>query len=516
MALRSLLQSAGPRGSTAVHGCSRMATFDEVFPAAVQELEDRGLLLNMHLVGLVGGDQQLLSTVREALIREGLAHDRYGVGLAKSSNFDTQRATYRVQPSPPAASTNTTDEIVFAGVSQSDADWWLMSCGATTGPFSLDILIQMRRLGEVSDIDMIREGPKGMWLIPKNVAELADITPARRPSQKAKTRSTETALELGRAATEPVFSQSQEMMPPHASRQNAVLRTPRIPSAVQSHAPDKDMIEYYLWDAGHSVGPVSIQELQARLESGSLEAEDFVQVGKDGDWQPVSLAMGVPRPPLQIPQVALNALQGGQTDPALAAPTSTIWRTSTPQAAIPVVKQSNPKSSKTVAKQNEEPTESPLVRAWLKASRLVGGQSRLWVLITATACSVAMIIWLRQPPSASVIYQELITTHKRTSDARRLQPGSNKPVKVASEELQRVVAIRDGLAKRASANQPAIQELLWACEYGLVPIMEQPYGSPDFERVFADHMGRAERLIDPSSSPSAKRPATGRSKVLPK
>lgn len=509
MALRSLLHSAGPRVSSAVHGCSRMATFDEVFPAAVQELDERGLLLNMHLVGLVGGDQQLLATVREALIREGLAHDRYGVGLAKSSNFDTQRASYRDRPSPPTISTNSTEEIVFAGVSQSDVDWWLMSSGATTGPFSLDALIQMRRLGEVSDSDMIREGHKGMWLIPKDVVEFADITPAKRPSQKVKIPFAETASELRRAATEQISSPSPAMLPPPASRQNAVSGTPRVSLAAPSNPQDKNEIEYYLWDAGHSVGPISLEELQARLASGSLEADEFVQVGQDGDWQPVSLAMGVPRPPLQIPQAALHALQDEQTGSDLAVATSTSLRTSTPRAATPVVKQDGTKSSKIVAKQSDEVPESPLVRGWLKASRLVGGQSRLWAIIAATTCSFALIVWLRQPPSPSVIYQELITTHKRTSEARRLQPGSNKPAKVASEELQRVIAIRDGLAKRASANRPAVQELLWACDYGLIPILEQPYGSPDFERVFADHMGRAERLIDPGKITSAQRPATG-------
>jgi hypothetical protein len=117
------------------------------------------------------------------------------------------------------------------------------------------------------------------------------------------------------------------------------------------------------------------------------------------------------------------------------------------------------------------------------------------------------VIWLRQPPSASVIYQELAATHKKVSEGRRLQPGSNKPVKVASEDLERIVVIKNDLAKRASATQPAIQELLWACEYGLVPLLEQPYGSRDLERIFADHMGRAERLIDPAKITSEQVPA---------
>lgn len=501
MALRSLLQSAGPRGSSAVHGCSRMATFDEVFPAAVQALEDRGLLLNMHLVGLVGGDEELLRTVREALIRDGLAHDRYGVGLAKSSNFDTQRATYHLRYSPEAVNIHSTEEIVFAGAAQSDTEWWIMSGGATVGPFSMDTLIQMRRLGKVSDIDMIREGPKGMWLIPKDVAELADISPGKRTSSKAKTPSAPTPPEIAHPATSAIFLRPAAPEQQRLAGHDGDSRRLRIPAATPSRPDVESTIEYFLWDAGNSVGPMSIQDLQTRLDSCSLDVDDFVQVGKDGDWQPLSLAMGVPRPPLQIPQSALIALQGEQIETALAVPHTTPLvpsRTPTPQTAIPVVKPGTTKSSKTAAKQSDELSESPLIRGWVKAVNLVGGQSRLWAIIATTSCAIAIVVWLQQPPPASVIYQELAATHKRISEGHRYQPGSSKAFRISTDEIQQIMAIREGLAKRASATQPAIQELLWACEYGLIPLMEQQYGSPDLERVFLNHMSRAEGLLDPS------------------
>jgi hypothetical protein len=264
-------------------------------------------------------------------------------------------------------------------------------------------------------------------------------------------------------------------------------------------------IEYFLWDAGKSVGPVGHQELQARLDSGQLEAGNFVQVGRDGDWQPLSLALGAPRPPLQIPQSALNSIKGELSDFDIAA-VPTLPRSVTPQAPIAVVKQGQPKPSKPAAKQAVELPESPLIRGWVQAAQLVGGQSRLWAIIVVAACSIAVVIWLRQPPSASVIYQELAATHKKISESRRVQPGSNKRVQVPSEDVQRIVAIKESLTKRASATQPAIQELLWACEYGLVPLLEQPYGSKDLERIFADHMGRAERLIDPAKMTSDQAP----------
>jgi hypothetical protein len=465
-----------------------MATFDQAFPAAVQELDERGLLLNVHLVRLVDGDQQLLRTIREALITDGLAQDRYGVGLAKSADFDSQRATYHLHRSAQTIIAESPDEVVFAGESQHDADWWLMSGGATSGPYSLDSLIQMRRLGDVSDTDMVRQGPKGMWLIPKDIVELADISPTKRTTTRKGAASAPTLSAVETPTVAPDLSR-QEV------RQSAVGRHDVVPASQRPIV--ENGIEYFLWDAGNSVGPVGRPELQARLDSGQLEAGDFVQVGRDGDWQPLSLALGTPRPPLQIPQSALNALKGEPSDSDTAV-MPTLSRAATPQAPIPVVKQGQPKPSKPAPKQAVELPASPIIRVWVQAGQLVGGQSRLWGIVFAAACSIAVVIWLRQPPSASVIYQELAATHKKISESRRFQPGSNKPSKVASEDLERIVAIKNGLAKRASATQPAIQELLWACEYGLVPLLEQPYGSRDLERIFADHMGRAERLIDPS------------------
>ncbi|HEY4263009.1 MAG TPA: GYF domain-containing protein [Schlesneria sp.] len=472
-----------------------MATFDQAFPAAVQELDERGLLLNVHLVRLVDGDQQLLRTIREALITDGLAQDRYGVGLAKSADFDTQRATSHLQRTVQTVVIDSPDEVVFAEESQNDADWWLMSGGATSGPYSLDALIQMRRLGDVSDNEMIRQGAKGMWLIPRDVAELAEISPAKRTIAKKATAPTLSTVIAPTVA--PDLSRQESPIRQPATEHAAILPTARQSASVAQRPNVETGIEYFLWDAGKSVGPVDRQELQARLDSGRLEAGDFVQAGRNGDWQPLSLALGAPRPPLQIPQSALNALKGEPSDSDIAAmPIPS--RAATPQAPIPVVKQGQQKPVKPAAKQAVELPASPIIRGWVQAAHLVGGQSRLWAIVVAAACSIAVVIWLRQPPSAGVIYQELAATHKKISEGRRLQPGSNKPVKVAPEDLERVVAIKNSLAKRASATQPAIQELLWACEYGLVPLLEQPYGSKDLERTFADHMGRAERLIDPA------------------
>ena len=58
-------------------------TLDDACQAAKQQLDERGRLLNSQLLKLVGGDESLYREVRESLIFEGLAVDRFGVGLAR-------------------------------------------------------------------------------------------------------------------------------------------------------------------------------------------------------------------------------------------------------------------------------------------------------------------------------------------------------------------------------------------------------------------------------------------------
>ena len=37
-----------------------------------------------------------------------------------------------------------------------------------------------------------------------------------------------------------------------------------------------------------------------------------------------------------------------------------------------------------------------------------------------------------------------------------------------------------------------------ACDYGLLPLIKENAVAPEFERVYAMHMSRAQGLIDPS------------------
>lgn len=58
-------------------------TFDQAFTGAVELLERRGQLLNGHLYRFVRFDEDLFNTVRHQLIADGIAEERFGIGLVK-------------------------------------------------------------------------------------------------------------------------------------------------------------------------------------------------------------------------------------------------------------------------------------------------------------------------------------------------------------------------------------------------------------------------------------------------
>ena len=61
-------------------------------------------------------------------------------------------------------------------------------------------------------------------------------------------------------------------------------------------------------------------------------------------------------------------------------------------------------------------------------------------------------------------------------------------------ELSRTRDLRDVLKKRASASRRGDLELLWACDFGLLPLLEHPYAE-ESEKLFLDHIANAVREL---------------------
>lgn len=472
-------------------GSEPMATFDEAFPAAIQELGERGLLLNVQLSRMADGDDELSQEIRDALIAGGLAQDRYGVGLAKSSDFDARRSLVSTRAKAESGP-STPDDVVFAALPEEE--WWLMSGGVTSGPFTLAAIGQMRRRGQILKSDMIRQGERGMWQLPDVIADL--------PEEPEDELSSRRSLAF---FASPETKSQQPTPSMNASDSDAESKAPTARKSTRTSADADDGVEYYLWDAGNPAGPYTRAEVQSRLDSGRLDADDFVQVGKDGDWQPVSQALGAGRSTHRISQAASDSKE-------LAVPSSVSPNRSS--ASIPARRSTTIRAVKQAPEPAARPTKSPLVHVWNQAARLVGGEMQLLGIVASTACVVALVIWWRQPPSASSVYQQVEATYNRLTEAKR-QRGP-KLSTVVAEELPRIRELRDSLNKRASATQPVLQELLWACDYGLLPLLEHPQDT-DSEHVLTGHMGRALLALDPkkaaekgikSETPASETPAS--------
>lgn len=492
-----------------------MATFEEAFPAAIRELDERGLLMNVHLLRLADSDEALSRDVRNALLNEGLAQDRYGVGLAQSADFKTISTQVFSRLEAPYHEPAAPEEVVFASLS--DDGWWLMSGGMTTGPFTLEAIGQMRRRGEILKSDLIRQGERGMWQA-VDVSTDDQVLP--------------TTPAVGRKSIS-IFETSPRRTPPKSEEQS--VRDSAFPEVTPAASPPMasqagllpmetdDSAQYFLWKSGQRSGPISRAELKSQLETGLLNADDFVQSGRDGGWQPVLLALGSRQTPerpspwkIDLERVTQEIAQRSSTKP-----TRTGSESSAPASAPPSdsAQKSAAVAGPAAAKQMKPPrpamTTSPLINGWRLAAQRVGGQNRLRGMIGLLAAILAVLVWWRQPPSAQVLYEQIQTAHGRLESVRR-QPGApEKLAKIASEELPRMRALRVGLKQRASASNPALQELLWACDFGILPLLEHPQGSPENELLYANHMGRALRAIDPDGVDTAVIPAAKAVSVSP-
>lgn len=492
-----------------------MTTFDEAFPTAAGLLDERGLLLNAQLLKVVEGDEALFRELREGLIFDGLAEDRFGVGLARIGPPGARASTRRSRDSADssdvtfaaAPGSSSTGESPAADERRDEEpdenDWWLMAGGVTRGPWKFETLRVMRRRGEIAQMDLVRQGVRGLWCSPSEVDGLRDVSDVVLPDR------------LVDASPVPVATPAPVVSPGLTIAQRFVRNAAADSEPVTGRAIAKvepsldsgdDEVEFFLWESGHAVGPVSRSTLSERLSDGRLNADDFVQVGQDGEWQPVSMALNVRRASLRIP-VRPNDSADSQPD---------VLRNSPSQAGA--ARRSNgggsaaksPTSTTTkgtrAAKQPPARVASrtAIGRVWQQVSDIVGGPGRLRAIVFAVAAVIALIVWWRQPPSARTIHREFAACHQKMKELRERRAGPSDWSAALSRERPRIRVLMDGLKKRAGAARPAEQELMWAGQYGLLELLKNPKDATDFERLFADHMSRAERLINPKGASTAE------------
>ena len=149
--------------------------------------------MNAHLFRLVEGDENLFRDVRDRLIVNGIAADRSGVGLVRSTPKNHCVAEIHAnQTQVASAAAQTIEEIASpsqiaileSGPVQpddwSEAQWWVMKRGVARGPVNLIELCHLRQSGEIEASDVVRQGLQGLWLQVDEVPLLATAKPATR------------------------------------------------------------------------------------------------------------------------------------------------------------------------------------------------------------------------------------------------------------------------------------------------------------------------------------------------
>ena len=532
-----------------------MTTFDEAYDAAASWLDQRGLLLNSQLLQMVAGDEGLRDEVRAGLLSEGVAIDRYGIGLIRGE-----------QPIPCRAprSDEGPSEVLFAEATDAsleerfqetgpvsdesaEAEWWLMAGGATRGPFTLESLQRLRQRGDVADTHLVRQGERGLWRSPHDVAELAEVeneipveqrsfamaapvayrTGTEQPFTKndsaASLRPSRPAGSVPRSDTEPRRSEAERRRGSHegsaprraASSAAESPRNAELDGLEGSDGAIDDECEFFLWEGGRPVGPVSRTDLRERLANGLLLADEFVQVGVDGEWQPVAKALDMRRPPLKIPdrsrdtggddsRSSSHSGDGSNSTTALnnkgfgsPSHSGTPRRSDASVSTTGATRAASRKISR-----SENSASSPIDattnvgRAWQHAAAFVGGELRLRGIAAGLVALVALAVWLRQPPAASTIYREFTQYHTKLNKLRTKRTGPTDWKQATSRDQQRVQALLDGLKQRASAARPIEQQLMWAGRFGLVELFKRPADPAEFERLYASHMSQAKRLLE--------------------
>ena len=475
-------------------------TLDESFQVAVQRLNQQGQLLNGQLLKLLEGDKDAFREIRARLISEGFAEDRFGVGLGRLENAPAAVVPHLADLAADESLEESERSAENEPNTASNADWYLMASGITQGPMTFESLCEMRVCGEIQPADVVRNGTYGFWQRPDDVPELAAIKPNQRK----------------RSPKIPV--QEKVVLEELPTRSKAIggVNSPGSKLTTEESG-------FYFWESGRSVGPVSRTELLERLKAGRLSRDEFVRFGIDGEWQPVSAIIAETNLVTSLPPSKSfepsNEHQRQRNDQPLGSLSDVDIEQPDARPRIEVSTPPAPTSTKRLvatrptSNANTPPAEPVKVQVrptsiiqdlWRRASRGVGGEKRLTQIIMASAVVFGACLWMRQPPSASSIYQEFNRFHDQIVELKSRGVNDQAQWKRDIDRaLSRTQALVTGLKDPktgASALRPAKQELLWAGQDSLLKLLESPNIDPQtakvFEEQFEYHMNQARRLLD--------------------
>lgn len=146
-------------------------------------------------------------------------------------------------------------------------DWYYQLLGEETGPISFESLQDLVREGHLNADDDVRSSESG-WMKAAQVPDL--FAPGTIPEPE---EATDLDLDL-------LLSVSSSG-PARRSSNRQALEKAKADAA-------RNAEEWFYKLLGQEVGPVSHDDIAEQIQLGSLQGEDLVRTGHDGDWRPLS------------------------------------------------------------------------------------------------------------------------------------------------------------------------------------------------------------------------------------
>ncbi len=438
-----------------------MSTFEEAIEAAARQLDERGLLLDLQISQLAGADKPLVDLVRKSLTTAGVAEDRFGMGLARVGKPGVCVAAWRDGRLQAIDGNILTAEPEPDVTEQEVADWWLMSKGSVRGPWPMSQLIAMQQGQQLSLADLVRQGSRGPWLSPNQVAELATAVPAIPPVVEVPPLST------GLEPTSPLLPRA-EWKGLSGSHQPAGPKRP-------------EQLDLEPLPSGNH----AIVAQERRSDPATKTRPATASAGSSPNVaQITALANSIGAEPSR----SSSALQTRSGNQVLTRP---LFRSGI-ESFIGIV-------------------VSPFA---IIGGRLLGDVRKLVSLLLVPMAGVAFVLacWWFWPPSSAGILREFEASRHQVEALKRSKMSNDQLVEALRPTRRRVYRLVRVLEGRAT-DQPSIhRELLLAGKHGLLVVLDHPQRSEMFEEMYALHARQARMLLDGVAPETAIQEAPSRSR----
>ena len=483
-------------------------TLDQAQAIALERLQTHGHLLHSQLHQITGGDAELMREVRDSLIANGLAVDRYGVALVAVGDVALSAAVSPlIQASRNAGAEGESPPMSHAGP-----------------PLSQDDHRDQRDLGpnDFSDLRSIR--PKSLWTVAAGERQPANVALTCPSTSQVDRASPSLGVEERTTTSRPIHMSSaaiddtRHKPESHLAHLGAAVGangdgTPdRIAPLLRQRPPSPasdgvtgGTLRYILWSGGHETGPFPREELELRIAEGRLQPTDFVRIDSEDEWIPASKALAQTGPSPVSASDRIPAV--GTPTPAEEIAAATTLAVATTAAARRAARtHALPQSQPHTRPHSTRSSQSlPGLGAWPLPIQSGGtwliqqcGKGRLQNGATILIVVLGLWTYWNWPPAAKTVSAEFQQYVLLLEGIEALHgPSTSSPDwrKFVERNQPRIKKLVESLKPRANGDHPADRELFYAGESGLLPMLREGlHGAA--RKKFTLHWQKAHQIFD--------------------